>query len=197
MRIAFNTYRPTQFRGLHDALNRIQSQINAGGIPTRDGFTPVQDGGTVIIENYYESGKDKTDFSKLGNGRGTAATEGAVSGATTGGAIEGTKTIAKKIKNSGEDVEKPNDSAVDADDATSIDLLGDDNNIDAGNKKSIDEKLEVSESNADDSISTENSDDFTDIDNEIDIEPDVELDPDIDIEPDVDIEPDIDIDLFD
>ena len=184
MRITFNTYHPTQFRGINEALNKIKSQINSnvGGISGREGFTPAQDGGTVIIENYYEGGKDKTDFSQYSSGRGTAAAEGAVSGATTGTAIEGTKNVANKIKHSGENVEKPDENAIDTDDTSSIDLLGEDKNVTAADTETGD------------NIDVEGSNEGSDIDHEIDADPDIDTIPDIDTDPDIDMVPDIDID---
>lgn len=208
MKVTFYTYRPVQFRGIHEAAEKIKSQfMNNGGLPTREGFVPVKDNGTVIIENYYEGGKDKTDFSKMGNGRSSAAAEGALSGATTGTAIEGTKSVAKKFKNGHEEIEKPQEGSIDTDDASSVNLLDEEGEAESA-AKATDPDSELSseidnEPEIDKPISeienTEGLDEGlngVDIDIPEDIEGpggDIDLGPEIEIEPDIDV----DIDIFD
>ena len=97
MRISFNAINhATSFKGINEAINRIRSQIQNGGFVPGDTFTKAQDNGTVIIENYYEKGQS-TDIQPQSS-KGGAAVEGAVSGTTSGSAIEGTKSVAEKIK---------------------------------------------------------------------------------------------------
>lgn len=220
MKVTFNTYRPIQFRGIHEAAEKIKSQfMSNGGMPLRDGFVPVKDSGTVIIENYYEGGKDRTDFSKMGSSRGSAAAEGVVSGATTGTAIEGTKSVAKKFKSASGEIEKSHESSVDTDDASSVNLLDEGNEAESAEKtleknneselsSEIDKDSEVSEETLNEGIEEtdglgesesiegidEDFDELNGVDG-VDGLDDVDVDPEIDIEPEIDIDPEIDLDV--
>ena len=106
MRINFNlNYSQIKFRGINDTIERIKNDIKRGETGT-DSFESSNGEQTIIIENYYEKNGDNSpnneNFKSLNNenksNSGRMAAEGAISGATTGGAIEGTKSVVETIK---------------------------------------------------------------------------------------------------
>ena len=99
--LTFN-YQP-QFRGINEAINKIRMNIKNKGLE-QDEFIPASGDQTIIIQHYHEAEKSSdTDPSPIAKGlpsieKGRMATNGVISGATTGGAIEGTKSVVNKIK---------------------------------------------------------------------------------------------------
>ena len=173
MKILFNTVATSNvnFRGINDAVNRIKQQIQNGGSLMGDTFTKADDSSTVIIENYYEGGKEASNITSQNSNKGGAAIEGAVSGTTTGSAIEGTKSVAEKIKGN----------------KTVVDQKSDD--IDCSDCSDIDSEHEINDVDDIDDIDSE-LDGVDDLDSEIDLDSgiDVEVDPDIDVEVDLDMD---------
>ena len=194
MRISFNSaYCATPFKGINEAVNKIREQIENGKFSAGDTFTKSQDGGTVIIENYYEKGQS-SDINPQSS-KGGAAVEGAVSGTTTGTAIEGTKSVAEKMKTKeGIKTEKSTDT-VDSDDSTQVDLL-DENDLQNGEVNNIIDDNNLQENAPD--IDSEHIGAYDIDDNNLDIDnPDIDI-PEIEgpeIEaPDIDV---ADIDVSD
>ena len=104
MRITSNfTYSKPTFKGINDAINRIANQYSKPNL-NKDTFEFSQGEQTIIIQHYHEAEKNTDTISKsLKNGmptldKASVTTNGVISGATTGGAIEGTKSVIKKVK---------------------------------------------------------------------------------------------------
>lgn len=181
MKVLLNTITTgkVNFRGINDAVNRIKQQIQNGGALMGDTFTKADESSTVIIENYYEGGKESSNITSQNSNKGGAAIEGAVSGTTTGSAIEGTKSVAEKIKGDKSDIDKKVDS-IDCDDYNNIDLNDETDGLE--NVENID-----------------NIDDINSVIDEIDVDSEIDIDPDIDVDIDAgDIDAgDIEVDLGD
>lgn len=188
MKVTLNTLKPVSFYGINSKIERIKSQLQNKTSPFgQDSFTKTQSAEqTVIIENYYEGGQNKDNTSGLYSQprNSNAAAEGAVSGATTGGAIEGTKAIAQKVK----DAKAGAKETVDADSNTPVDLSDDpEENTTTGTGL---EKEHIENENTDTDIDTE-----TEVEPEVEPELEPEIEPEVDPELDTDIDTDVDADI--
>lgn len=200
MKVTFYTQTPVSFHGINDVIRKTQEQIQKK-FPTveQDSFTPSQNGEqTIIIEHYYENGQNKDNTSNLYSQTksGGAAAEGAVSGVTAGGAIEGTKAFAQKVKGAKSEAATDDSKSVDTDTNAEVDLSDspdkaetEDLNIE---KNDIDDSVDNVE-DVDKDIEPELDDIDPELDPDIDVDPDIDID--IDIDPEIDIEPELDIEL--
>ena len=208
MKVSLYTQGHIPFYGINEAIKKIQSQIENKIPPLgNDTFTPSQSSDkTVIIENYYESGQNKNGNSGfIGEPRnGSAAAEGAVSGVTTGSAIEGTKAVAQKIKNGKGEAATDTKESIDPDSNTPVDLSDNDEEISSSQdtKYTADNDMDNTDTNNETGNDTELEMDKPDTELEpdidgTDIEPDTDIDVDTDVDIDTDIEPEFDIDDID
>ena len=190
MKISFYTTPIVTFRGINESMRRVSEQLKGGNFPNTDTFTKAEtDGSTIIIQNYNDNRTEnpQRDISQYNSRNG--AVDGAVTGVTTGGGIEGAKAVVRKVKDGksaqNNDTQKVDDEFKEDDVNNSEDTAKpfDDEDIESDNIETHEQDIDTEQE-----LDTE-----TDFEPETDIEPDV--DTDIDIDPDV--EPDIDIDLSD
>lgn len=188
MKISFYTTPIVTFRGINESMRRVSEQLKGGNFPNTDTFTKAEtDGSTIIIQNYNDNRTEnpQRDISQYNSRNG--AVDGAVTGVTTGGGIEGAKAVVRKVKDGksaqNNDTKKFNDEFKEDDVNNSEDTAKplDDEDIESTPEQDIDTEQEL--------------DPETDFEPETDIEPDV--DTDIDIDPDIEPDIDIDIDLSD
>ena len=192
MKISFYTTPIVTFRGINESMRRVSEQLKGGNFPNTDTFSKAEtDGSTIIIQNYNDNRTEnpQRDISQYNSRNG--AVDGAVTGVTTGGGIEGAKAVVRKVKDGksaqNNDTQKVDDEFKEDDVNNSEDTAKpfDDEDIESDN-------IETHEQDMD----TEHElDTDTDFEPETDIEPDVDTDVDTDIDIDPDVEPDIDIDL--
>lgn len=196
MKISFYTTPIVTFRGINESMRRVSEQLKGGNFPNTDTFTKAEtDGSTIIIQNYNDNRTEnpQRDISQYNSRNG--AVDGAVTGVTTGGGIEGAKAVVRKVKD-GKSAQNNDTQKVDDE------FKEDDVNNSEDNAKPFDDE-DIESDNIDtpeQDIDTEQElDTETDFEPETDIEPDVDtdVDTDIDIDIDPDVEPDIDIDLSD
>lgn len=196
MKISFYTTPIVTFRGINESMRRVSEQLKGGNFPNTDTFTKAEtDGSTIIIQNYNDNRTEnpQRDISQYNSRNG--AVDGAVTGVTTGGGIEGAKAVVRKVKD-GKSAQNNDTQKVD-DEFKEDDV----NNLEDNAKPFDDEDIESDNiETPEQDIDTEQElDTETDFEPETDIEPDVDtdVDTDIDIDIDPDVEPDIDIDLSD
>ena len=194
MKISFYTTPIVTFRGINESMRRVSEQLKGGNFPNTDTFSKAEtDGSTIIIQNYNDNRTEnpQRDISQYNSRNG--AVDGAVTGVTTGGGIEGAKAVVRKVKDGksaqNNDTQKVDDEFKEDDVNNSEDTAKpfDDEDIESDN-------IETSEQDID---TEQELDTETDFEPETDIEPDVDTDVDTDIDIDPDVEPDIDIDLSD
>ena len=190
MKISFYTTPIVTFRGINESMRRVSEQLKGGNFPNTDTFSKAEtDGSTIIIQNYNDNRTEnpQRDISQYNSRNG--AVDGAVTGVTTGGGIEGAKAVVRKVKDGksaqNNDTQKVDDEFKEDDVNNSEDTAKpfDDEDIESDNIETHEQDIDTEQE-----LDTE-----TDFEPETDIEPDV--DTDIDIDPDV--EPDIDVDLSD
>ncbi len=122
MKVLFTTtYRPVTFGGINDAVRKITGKIKREGM-NADTFTPSQDGGTVIIENYYETGSKNNTDNK--NSKKGTLLESTLAGAGAGTAASGASAATKKTQGINSNNTQAADADVDTDDTTPVDMLG-------------------------------------------------------------------------
>lgn len=187
MKISFYTTPIVTFRGINESMRRVSEQLKGGNFPNTDTFSKAEtDGSTIIIQNYNDNRTEnpQRDISQYNSRNG--AVDGAVTGVTTGGGIEGAKAVVRKVKD-GKSAQNNDTQKVD-DEFKEDDV----NNSEDTAKPFDDEDIESDNIDTEQELDTE-----TDFEPETDIEPDVDtdVDTDIDIDIDPDVEPDIDIDL--
>lgn len=196
MKISFYTTPIVTFRGINDSMRRVSEQLKGGNFPNTDTFSKAEtDGSTIIIQNYNDNRTEnpQRDISQYNSRNG--AVDGAVTGVTTGGGIEGAKAVVRKVKDGksaqNNDTQKVDDEFKEDDVNNSEDTSKpfDDEDIESDNIETHEQDIDTEQE-----LDTE-----TDFEPETDIEPDVDtdVDTDIDIDIDPDVEPDIDIDLSD
>lgn len=196
MKISFYTTPIVTFRGINESMRRVSEQLKGGNLPNTDTFTKAEtDGSTIIIQNYNDNRTEnpQRDISQYNSRNG--AVDGAVTGVTTGGGIEGAKAVVRKVKDGksaqNNDTQKVDDEFKEDDVNNSEDNAKpfDDEDIESDNIETPEQDIDTEQE-----LDTE-----TDFEPETDIEPDVDtdVDTDIDIDIDPDVEPDIDIDLSD
>lgn len=196
MKISFYTTPIVPFRGINESMRRVSEQLKGGNFPNTDTFTKAEtDGSTIIIQNYNDNRTEnpQRDISQYNSRNG--AVDGAVTGVTTGGGIEGAKAVVRKVKDGksaqNNDTQKVDDEFKEDDVNNSEDNAKpfDDEDIESDNIETPEQDIDTEQE-----LDTE-----TDFEPETDIEPDVDtdVDTDIDIDIDPDVEPDIDIDLSD
>ena len=194
MKISFYTTPIVTFRGINESMRRVSEQLKGGNFPNTDTFTKAEtDGSTIIIQNYNDNRTEnpQRDISQYNSRNG--AVDGAVTGVTTGGGIEGAKAVVRKVKDGksaqNNDTQKVDDEFKEDDVNNSEDTAKpfDDEDIESDNIETHEQDIDTEQE-----LDTE-----TDFEPETDIEPDVDtdVDTDIDIDIDPDVEPDIDIDL--
>lgn len=194
MKISFYTTPIVTFRGINESMRRVSEQLKGGNFPNTDTFTKAEtDGSTIIIQNYNDNRTEnpQRDISQYNSRNG--AVDGAVTGVTTGGGIEGAKAVVRKVKDGksaqNNDTQKVDDEFKEDDVNNSEDTSKpfDDEDIESDNIETHEQDIDTEQE-----LDTE-----TDFEPETDIEPDVDtdVDTDIDIDIDPDVEPDIDIDL--
>lgn len=192
MKISFYTTPIVTFRGINESMRRVSEQLKGGNFPNTDTFTKAEtDGSTIIIQNYNDNRTEnpQRDISQYNSRNG--AVDGAVTGVTTGGGIEGAKAVVRKVKDGksaqNNDTQKVDDEFKEDDVNNSEDTAKpfDDEDIESDNIDTHEQDIDTEQE-----LDTE-----TDFEPETDIEPDVDTDVDIDIDIDPDVEPDIDIDL--
>lgn len=194
MKISFYTTPIVTFRGINESMRRVSEQLKGGNFPNTDTFTKAEtDGSTIIIQNYNDNRTEnpQRDISQYNSRNG--AVDGAVTGVTTGGGIEGAKAVVRKVKDGksaqNNDTQKVDDEFKEDDVNNSEDNAKpfDDEDIESDNIETPEQDIDTEQE-----LDTE-----TDFEPETDIEPDVDTDVDTDIDIDPDVEPDIDIDLSD
>lgn len=196
MKISFYTTPIVTFRGINESMRRVSEQLKGGNFPNTDTFSKAEtDGSTIIIQNYNDNRTEnpQRDISQYNSRNG--AVDGAVTGVTTGGGIEGAKAVVRKVKDGksaqNNDTQKVDDEFKEDDVNNSEDTAKpfDDEDIESDNIETPEQDIDTEQE-----LDTE-----TDFEPETDIEPDVDtdVDTDIDIDIDPDVEPDIDIDLSD
>lgn len=194
MKISFYTTPIVTFRGINESMRRVSEQLKGGNFPNTDTFTKAEtDGSTIIIQNYNDNRTEnpQRDISQYNSRNG--AVDGAVTGVTTGGGIEGAKAVVRKVKDGkstqNNDTQKVDDEFKEDDVNNSEDTAKpfDDEDIESDNIETPEQDIDTEQE-----LDTE-----TDFEPETDIEPDVDTDVDTDIDIDPDVEPDIDIDLSD
>ena len=194
MKISFYTTPIVTFRGINESMRRVSEQLKGGNFPNTDTFTKAEtDGSTIIIQNYNDNRTEnpQRDISQYNSRNG--AVDGAVTGVTTGGGIEGAKAVVRKVKDGksaqNNDTKKVDDEFKEDDVNNSEDTAKpfDDEDIESDNMETPEQDIDTEQE-----LDTE-----TDFEPETDIEPDVDTDVDTDIDIDPDVEPDIDIDLSD
>lgn len=192
MKISFYTTPIVTFRGINESMRRVSEQLKGGNFPNTDTFTKAEtDGSTIIIQNYNDNRTEnpQRDISQYNSRNG--AVDGAVTGVTTGGGIEGAKAVVRKVKDGksaqNNDTQKVDDEFKEDDVNNSEDTAKpfDDEDIESDNMETPEQDIDTEQE-----LDTE-----TDFEPETDIEPDVDTDVDTDIDIDPDVEPDIDIDL--
>lgn len=194
MKISFYTTPIVTFRGINESMRRVSEQLKGGNFPNTDTFTKAEtDGSTIIIQNYNDNRTEnpQRDISQYNSRNG--AVDGAVTGVTTGGGIEGAKAVVRKVKDGksaqNNDTQKVDDEFKEDDVNNSEDTSKpfDDEDIESDNIETHEQDIDTEQE-----LDTE-----TDFEPETDIEPDVDtdVDTDIDIDIDPDVEPDIDVDL--
>ena len=192
MKISFYTTPVVTFRGINESMRRVSEQLKGGNFPNTDTFTKAEtDGSTIIIQNYNDNRTEnpQRDISQYNSRNG--AVDGAVTGVTTGGGIEGAKAVVRKVKDGksaqNNDTQKVDDEFKEDDVNNSEDTAKpfDDEDIESDNIETHEQDIDTEQE-----LDTE-----TDFEPETDIEPDVDTDVDTDIDIDPDVEPDIDIDL--
>lgn len=194
MKISFYTTPIVTFRGINESMRRVSEQLKGGNFPNTDTFSKAEtDGSTIIIQNYNDNRTEnpQRDISQYNSRNG--AVDGAVTGVTTGGGIEGAKAVVRKVKDGksaqNNDTQKVDDEFKEDDVNDSEDTAKpfDDEDIESDNIETHEQDIDKEQE-----LDTE-----TDFEPETDIEPDVDtdVDTDIDIDIDPDVEPDIDIDL--
>ena len=192
MKISFYTTPSVTFRGINESMRRVSEQLKGGNFPNTDTFTKAEtDGSTIIIQNYNDNRTEnpQRDISQYNSRNG--AVDGAVTGVTTGGGIEGAKAVVRKVKDGksaqNNDTQKVDDEFKEDDVNNSEDTSKpfDDEDIESDNIETHEQDIDTEQE-----LDTE-----TDFEPETDIEPDVDTDVDTDIDIDPDVEPDIDIDL--
>ena len=192
MKISFYTTPIVTFRGINESMRRVSEQLKGGNFTNTDTFTKAEtDGSTIIIQNYNDNRTEnpQRDISQYNSRNG--AVDGAVTGVTTGGGIEGAKAVVRKVKDGksaqNNDTQKVDDEFKEDDVNNSEDTAKpfDDEDIESDNMETPEQDID-----AEQELDTE-----TDFEPETDIEPDVDTDVDTDIDIDPDVEPDIDIDL--
>lgn len=192
MKISFYTTPIVTFRGINESMRRVSEQLKGGNFPNTDTFTKAEtDGSTIIIQNYNDNRTEnpQRDISQYNSRNG--AVDGAVTGVTTGGGIEGAKAVVRKVKDGksaqNNDTQKVDDEFKEDDVNNSEDTAKpfDDEDIESDNMETPEQDIDTEQE-----LDTE-----TDFEPETDIEPDVDtdVDTDIDIDIDPDVEPDIDI----
>lgn len=196
MKISFYTTPIVTFRGINESMRRVSEQLKGGNFPNTDTFSKAEtDGSTIIIQNYNDNRTEnpQRDISQYNSRNG--AVDGAVTGVTTGGGIEGAKAVVRRVKDGkstqNNDTQKVDDEFKEDDVNNSEDTAKpfDDEDIESDNMETPEQDIDTEQE-----LDTE-----TDFEPETDIEPDVDtdVDTDIDIDIDPDVEPDIDIDLSD
>lgn len=194
MKISFYTTPVVTFRGINESMRRVSEQLKGGNFPNTDTFTKAEtDGSTIIIQNYNDNRTEnpQRDISQYNSRNG--AVDGAVTGVTTGGGIEGAKAVVRKVKDGksaqNNDTQKVDDEFKEDDVNNSEDTAKpfDDEDIESDNMETHEQDIDTEQE-----LDTE-----TDFEPETDIEPDVDTDVDTDIDIDPDVEPDIDVDLSD
>ena len=194
MKISFYTTPIVTFRGINESMRRVSEQLKGGNFPNTDTFTKAEtDGSTIIIQNYNDNRTEnpQRDISQYNSRNG--AVDGAVTGVTTGGGIEGAKAVVRKVKDGksaqNNDTQKVDDEFKEDDVNDSEDTAKpfDDEDIESDNIETHEQDIDTEQE-----LDTE-----TDFEPETDIEPDVDTDVDTDIDFDPDVEPDIDVDLSD
>ena len=194
MKISFYTTPIVTFREINESMRRVSEQLKGGNFPNTDTFTKAEtDGSTIIIQNYNDNRTEnpQRDISQYNSRNG--AVDGAVTGVTTGGGIEGAKAVVRKVKDGksaqNNDTQKVDDEFKEDDVNNSEDTAKplDDEDIESDNIETPEQDIDTEQE-----LNTE-----TDFEPETDIEPDVDTDVDTDIDIDPDVEPDIDIDLSD
>jgi|GEM_PF-4060591 PREDICTED: hypothetical protein len=194
MKISFYTTPIVTFRGINESMRRVSEQLKGGNFPNTDTFTKAEtDGSTIIIQNYNDNRTEnpQRDISQYNSRNG--AVDGAVTGVTTGGGIEGAKAVVRKVKDGksaqNNDTQKVDDEFKEDDVNNSEDTSKpfDDEDIESDNIETHEQDIDTEQE-----LDTE-----TDFEPETDIEPDVDTDVDTDIDIDPDVEPDIDVDLSD
>lgn len=194
MKISFYTTPIVTFRGINESMRRVSEQLKGGNFPNTDTFSKAEtDGSTIIIQNYNDNRTEnpQRDISQYNSRNG--AVDGAVTGVTTGGGIEGAKAVVRKVKDGkstqNNDTQKVDDEFKEDDVNNSEDTAKpfDDEDIESDNIETPEQDIDTEQE-----LDTE-----TDFEPETDIEPDVDTDVDTDIDIDPDVEPDIDIDLSD
>lgn len=194
MKISFYTTPIVTFRGINESMRRVSEQLKGGNFPNTDTFSKAEtDGSTIIIQNYNDNRTEnpQRDISQYNSRNG--AVDGAVTGVTTGGGIEGAKAVVRKVKDGksaqNNDTQKVDDEFKEDDVNNSEDTAKpfDDEDIESDNMETHEQDIDTEQE-----LDTE-----ADFEPETDIEPDVDtdVDTDIDIDIDPDVEPDIDIDL--
>lgn len=192
MKISFYTTPIVTFRGINESMRRVSEQLKGGNFPNTDTFSKAEtDGSTIIIQNYNDNRTEnpQRDISQYNSRNG--AVDGAVTGVTTGGGIEGAKAVVRKVKDGksaqNNDTQKVDDEFKEDDVNNSEDTAKpfDDEDIESDNMETHEQDIDTEQE-----LDTE-----TDFEPETDIEPDVDTDVDTDIDIDPDVEPDIDIDL--
>lgn len=194
MKISFYTTPIVTFRGINESMRRVSEQLKGGNFPNTDTFSKAEtDGSTIIIQNYNDNRTEnpQRDISQYNSRNG--AVDGAVTGVTTGGGIEGAKAVVRKVKDGksaqNNDTQKVDDEFKEDDVNNSEDTAKpfDDEDIESDNMETPEQDIDTEQE-----LDTE-----TDFEPETDIEPDVDTDVDTDIDFDPDVEPDIDVDLSD
>lgn len=194
MKISFYTTPIVTFRGINESMRRVSEQLKGGNFPNTDTFSKAEtDGSTIIIQNYNDNRTEnpQRDISQYNSRNG--AVDGAVTGVTTGGGIEGAKAVVRKVKDGksaqNNDTQKVDDEFKEDDVNNSEDTAKpfDDEDIESDNIETQEQDIDTEQE-----LDTE-----TDFEPETDIEPDVDTDVDTDIDIDPDVEPDIDVDLSD
>lgn len=194
MKISFYTTPIVTFRGINESMRRVSEQLKGGNFPNTDTFSKAEtDGSTIIIQNYNDNRTEnpQRDISQYNSRNG--AVDGAVTGVTTGGGIEGAKAVVRKVKDGksaqNNDTKKVDDEFKEDDVNNSEDTAKpfDDEDIESDNIETQEQDIDTEQE-----LDTE-----TDFEPETDIEPDVDTDVDTDIDIDPDVEPDIDVDLSD
>lgn len=194
MKISFYTTPIVTFRGINESMRRVSEQLKGGNFPNTDTFSKAEtDGSTIIIQNYNDNRTEnpQRDISQYNSRNG--AVDGAVTGVTTGGGIEGAKAVVRKVKDGksaqNNDTQKVDDEFKEDDVNNSEDTSKpfDDEDIESDNIETHEQDIDTEQE-----LDTE-----TDFEPETDIEPDVDTDVDTDIDIDPDVEPDIDVDLSD
>ena len=198
MKISFYTTPIVTFRGINESMRRVSEQLKGGNFPNTDTFTKAEtDGSTIIIQNYNDNRTEnpQRDISQYNSRNG--AVDGAVTGVTTGGGIEGAKAVVRKVKDGksaqNNDTQKVDDEFKEDDVNNSEDTVKplEDEDIEPENIENHEQDIDTEqELNAETDFEPE-----TDIDTNVDVDIDTGVDPDIDVDVDVDpdITPDIDI----